>query len=147
MFDLIPFERRSGNLFDTFDRMFDDSFFGGFEKQFAPCRTDIIDQGDEFVLMADMPGFRKEDIKINVQGNELTISAERSEDGSENGNGEDKKGNYVRRERRYNALSRSFGLDGIDAGKISASYESGVLKLELPKIKEVLPETTSIEIK
>lgn len=143
MFDLIPFERRSGNLFDAFDRMFDDNFFGGLEKQFAPCRTDIIDQGNEFVLMADMPGFRKEDIKINIQGNELNISAEHSEDKSD----EDKKGNYLRRERRYNALSRSFGLDGIDAGKISASYENGVLKLELPKLKEVLPETTSIEIK
>lgn len=143
MFDLIPFERRSGSLFDTFDRMFDDSFFGGMEKQFAPCRTDIIDKGDTYILKADMPGFRKEDIKINVQGNELNITAERNEDSGD----KDQKGNYIRRERRYNTLSRSFGLDGIDAGKISASYDNGVLQLELPKLKEVKPESTTIEIR
>lgn len=143
MFDLVPFERRSGSLFDAFDHMFDDSFFGGMEKQFAPCRTDIIDKGDEYVLKADLPGFRKEDIKINVQGDELSITAERSDDSGD----KDNQGNYIRRERRYNALSRSFGLDGIDAAKISASYDNGVLQLELPKLKEVQPDTTTIEIK
>jgi HSP20 family protein len=142
MFDLIPFERRSASLFDAFDRMFDEAFFG-LEKQFAPCRTDIIDQGDKYVLKADMPGFRKEDIKISIQGDQLNISAERNEDTSE----QDNRGNYVRRERRYNALSRSFGLDGIDSSKISASYENGVLTLELPKLKEALPEAKTIEIK
>lgn len=143
MFDLIPFERRSASLFDAFDRMFEDTFFGGLERQFAPCRTDIIDQGDKYVLKADMPGFRKEDIKISIQGDQLNISAERNEDTSE----QDNRGNYVRRERRYNALSRSFGLDGIDSSRISASYENGVLTLELPKLKEALPEAKTIEIK
>jgi HSP20 family protein len=142
MFDLIPFERRV-NLFDTFDRMMDESFWGGMEKQFAPCRTDIIDQGDKYLLKADMPGFRKEDIKINIQGDELCISAEHKEDSSE----KDQKGNYIRRERRYDALSRCFSLDGIDANKISASYENGVLQVELPKIVEVKPEPKTIEIK
>ncbi len=142
MFDMIPFARSSGSLFDTFDRMMDESFFGA-DKQFAPCRTDIIDQGDKYLLKADMPGFCKEDIKINVQGDELCISAERKE----NKDDKDQKGNYIRRERRYDALSRSFGLDGIDAGKISASYENGVLQVELPKITEVKPEAKTIEIK
>ncbi len=113
------------------------------EKQFAPCRTDIIDQGDKYLLKADMPGFQKEDIKINVQGDELCISAERKEDNDD----KDQKGNYIRRERRYDALSRSFGLDGIDAGKITASYDNGVLQVELPKVAEVKPETKTIEIK
>lgn len=143
MFDMIPFERRSGSLFDTFDRMMDESFFGGIEKQSAPCRTDIIDQGDKYLLKADMPGFRKEDITINVQGDELTIAAERKEDSGD----KDQKGNYIRRERRYDALSRSFGLDGIDAGKITASYDNGVLQVELPKLAEIKPEAKTIEIK
>lgn len=142
MFDLVPFERRSESLFNAFDHMFDDSFFGGMEEQFAPCRTDIIDQGDKFVLKADMPGFRKEDIRINIQGGELTITAKRSEDSDD----QDGKGSYIRRERRYSALSRSFGLDGIDAGKITAGYDNGVLHLDLPKLKEVQPESTTIEI-
>lgn len=142
MFDLIPFERRSGSLFDAFDHMMDENFFG-MEKQFAPCRTDIIDQGNKYLLKADMPGFQKEDIKINVQGNELCISAERKERNDD----KDQKGNYIRRERRYDSLSRSFGLDGIDAGKITASYANGVLQVELPKVVEVKPEAKAIEIK
>lgn len=143
MFDLIPFERRNDNLFDAFDRMVNDSFFGGMDRQFAPCRTDIIDQGDKYLLKADLPGFQKEDIKISVQGDELNISAERKESKDD----KDKQGNYIRRERRYDSYSRSFALDGIDAGKISASYNDGVLNLQLPKIPEVKPETTTIEIK
>lgn len=143
MFDLIPFERRTGSLFDAFDRMMDESFFGGMEKQFAPCRTDILDQGDKYLLKADMPGFRKEDIKINIQGDALCISAERNEEKGD----KDQKGNYVRRERRYDALSRSFSLDGIDASRINASYDNGVLQVELPKIVEAKPETKTIEIK
>ena len=143
MFDLIPFERRGGSLFDTFDRMMDESFLGGMEKQYAPCRTDIIDAGDKYLLKADMPGFRKDDIKINVQGDELCISAERNEDNGD----KDQKGNYIRRERRYDALSRSFSLDGIDAGKITASYNNGVLQVELPKVVEAKPESKTIEIK
>ena len=143
MFDLIPFERRTGSLFDAFDRMMDDSFFGGMEKQVAPCRTDIIDQGDKYLLKADLPGFRKEDIKIGVQGDTLNISAERDESSDD----KDQKGNYIRRERRYDSYSRSFSLDGIDAAKIRANYNDGVLNLELPKIVEVKPETKMIEIK
>ncbi len=143
MFDLIPFERRNDNLFDAFDRMVNESFFGGMDRQFAPCRTDIIDQGDQYLLKADLPGFKKEDIKINVQGDELNISAERKESKDD----KDKQGNYIRRERRYDSYSRSFALDGIDASKISASYNDGVLDLQLPKIPEAKPETTTIEIK
>lgn len=141
MFDLIPFERRNGGMFDYFDRMMNDSFFGGFEKELAPCRTDILDKGDKFVLKADMPGFNKEDIKIDIEGNQLTISAEHKEETKE-----DRK-DFIRKERRYGALSRSFDIEGIDANGISASYESGVLQLELPKLVETKPDSRSIEVK
>lgn len=143
MFDLIPFGRRNGSVFDTFDKMMDESFFGGLDGQFAPCRTDIIDQGDKYLLKADMPGFRKEDINVNVQGDELVITAERKDESGD----KDAKGSYVRKERRYDSLSRSFSLDGIDAAKIAASYNNGVLELELPKVIEVKPEVKAIEIK
>lgn len=141
MFDLIPFEHRSGSLFDTFDRMMESSFFGGLDRDFAPCRTDIIDQGDKYLLKADMPGFDKEEININIQGNQLDISAEHKEENK------DEKDNYIRCERQYGALSRSFDIEGIDAGKISASYNDGVLELSLPKIIETKPESKKIEIK
>jgi len=143
MFDMMPFDRRTGNLFDAFDQMINNSFFGSPEKpSVAPCRTDIIDAGDKFVLKADLPGFKKEDIKIGVQGDELTISAERKEEENKGQNP-----NYVRRERRYDSLSRSFSLDGIETGKITASYNDGVLELELPKVAPEAPKTTAIEIK
>lgn len=141
MFDLIPFERRSSSLFDTFDKMMDSSFFGGMDRDFAPCRTDIIDNGDKYLLKADMPGFNKGEINIDIQGDQLTISAEHK---AEN---KDEKKNYVRCERRYDALSRSFDIEGIDADKISAQYNNGVLELSLPKVVETKPESKKIEIK
>lgn len=138
MFDLVPFDTRSGSIFDTFDRMMNSGFFG-LDEDYAPCRTDILDGGDKFVLKADLPGFRKEDIKIDVSGDVLTVSAEHKE---ESGGGK----NFVRRERRYGALSRSFDIQGIDAGKISANYQDGVLTLDLPKIVETKPASRKIEV-
>ena len=126
-------------MFDVFDRMWNDSFFGGARDTF-PCRTDILDKGDSYLMRADMPGFNKEDIHIDVQGNELTVTAEHKEEVS------DDKKNYVRRERRYGSLSRSFDIDGIDTGKISAAYNNGVLELTLPKVQEAKPETKTIQV-
>ena len=141
MFDLIPFERRTNNLFDSFDRWMNEGFFGDMEKEMAACRTDILDKGDKFVLKADLPGFRKEDININIEGDRLTLSAEHKEEVRE-----DKK-DYIRRERRYGGLSRGFDIQGIDANRISANYNNGVLELDLPKLVETKPDTRKIEVK
>lgn len=141
MFDLVPFESSSGSIFDTFDRMLNSSFFGEFGAEFAPCRTDILEEGDKFVLKADLPGFKKEDIKLSVDGDRLQLTAEHKE---ESGGGQK---NYVRRERRYSAFSRCFSLQGIDADKINASYQDGVLNLELPKLTETKPASRKIEVK
>lgn len=140
MFDLMPFDRRGNNVFDAFDRMMDDSFFGQGMHDILPCRTDIIDKGDSYLLKADMPGFSKEDIHIDVQGDQLTITAEHKQEVSEN------KKNFIRRERRYGTLSRNFDIQGIDAGRITAAYNNGVLELTLPKIQEAKPETKTIQI-
>lgn len=140
MFDLIPFDRRGNNVFDVFDKMMDENFFGQGMRDILPCRTDILDKGDSFLMKADMPGFNKEDIRINVQGNQLTITAEHKQEVTDN------KKNFVRHERRYGTLSRSFDIQGINAAKISAAYTNGVLELTLPKIQEVKPETKTIQI-
>jgi HSP20 family protein len=140
MFDLIPFEQRSRNLFDSFNRMTQD-IFGDIEKEFYPCRTDILDQGDKFVLKADLPGFNKEDIHININGDTLTLTAEHKEDTNENGK------NFIRRERSYGALSRSFDISNISVDQINAKYEKGVLELEMPKRESVIPPSRQIEIK
>ncbi len=140
MFDLVPFENRFNSIFDTFDRMLNNSFFGGTGAECAPCRTDILDKGDKFVLKADLPGFRKEEINIAVNGGRLELTAEHKEESD----GDQK--NYVRHERRYSAFSRSFGLQGIDADKISANYQDGLLTLELPKRAEATPESHKIQV-
>ncbi|HEX2985803.1 MAG TPA: Hsp20/alpha crystallin family protein [Caproiciproducens sp.] len=139
MFDLMPFEQRSRSLFDYFNKV-NEEIFGDLDKESYPCRTDILDQGDKFVLRADMPGFNKEDIHIDISGDYLTLTAEHTEDSSEDGK------NYLRRERRYGSLSRSFDISNIDANAISAKYEKGVLELELPKRQKTLPPSREIEI-
>lgn len=140
MFDLIPFERRTGSMFDAMDRMMNDSFFGGLGNEMVPCRTDILDKGSKYVLKADMPGFNKEDIKINIEGDQLTITAEHNEEVK------DDRKDYIRRERRYGTLSRSFDIEGINADGITAAYENGVLQLDLPKMVETKPNARSVEI-
>ena len=142
MFDLVPFGRgplsnRDRDLFDYFDKM-DRAFFRGFEKEFSPCRTDVLDQGGHYLLQAELPGFQKEDIKLSIEHNMLTISAEHRED----------KESFVRRERHYGAFSRSFDLDGIDVQGIDAKYENGILELKLPKLAQPpVPPSRQIEIK
>lgn len=141
MFNLVPFESNSGSIFDSFDRLLNNNFFGSFGTDCAPCRTDILDEGDKFVLKADLPGFQKEDIKISVDGDRLNLTAEHKEESGDN------QKNYIRKERRYSAFSRSFDLQGIDAGKVSANYQDGVLSLELPKLPEAKPNSRTIEVK
>ncbi len=140
MFDLIPFENRNSSLFDYFNRMNRD-FFGDMEKELTPCRADILDKGDKFILRADMPGFDKSDIHIDADGERLTLTAEHSEETKDDGK------DYIRQERRYDTLTRSFDISNIEADKITASYENGVLELELPKKANVVPPTRQIEIK
>lgn len=138
MFDLIPFENRNNTMFDTFDRMMNG--FWGNEDAFAPCRTDILDQGSSFLLKADMPGFKKEDIHIDIQGGQLNISAEHKEESKE------EKKSFVRHERKYGSLCRSFDIEGIQADQITASYNNGVLELVLPKTVQEKPKSLSVEV-
>lgn len=139
MFDLIPFENRDRNLFRYFDD-FDRAFFGRPQSEWLPCKTDIVDKGDRYVLRADLPGFEKEDIHLDIEGDRLTLSAEHKEENKQ------EKENFIRQERRYGSMSRSFDISGIDADRIQASYKNGVLELNLPKKVEVQPQPRKIEI-
>lgn len=109
MFGMIPFDRRDDNLFDLFDN-FEKKFFGNTNASLPAFRTDIRDQGDKFLLEAELPGFQKEDISLELKEGILTIKAEHKE----NQDQKDDKGNYIRRERRYGSFSRTFDVSGID---------------------------------
>ena len=133
MFGMIPFERRDDNFFDIFDN-FEKKFFGSTNATLPAFRTDIRDQGDKFLLEAELPGFGKDNI--------LSIKAQHKEESGE----KDDKGNYIRRERRYGSFARTFDVTGIDESAISASYENGILSLTLPKQVPVQPERRQIAI-
>ena len=141
MFGMIPFERSDNNFFDLFDN-FERKFFGNSNAAIPDFRTDIRDAGDRFVLEAELPGFNKEDIKLDVKDGILTISAQHTENKDE----KDDKGSYIRRERRYGSFTRSFDITGVDDEHITASYNNGVLELNLPKAVPVVPEAKRIAI-
>ena len=139
MFALTPIEKRSYDLFNAFHD-FEDDFFNS--PQLRSFKTDIRDDGDKFVLEAELPGFEKEDIRLDITGDTLTLSAEHKTETEDK-----KKDNYIRRERTFGSYQRSFDLTGIDTDKIEAGYKNGILELTLPKMTETKPETRRLEIK
>ena len=144
MFELIPFDRHSRNVsaFDPF-RMLDemDRRFMNSAPAVTAFRTDVLDTGDAFKLESELPGFRKEDIKIDIENDCLTISAERKADNKE------EKDNYIKRERFYGSFSRSFDVSGINVDGIEAAYNDGVLTVKLPKKAADIPASRRLEIK
>ena len=140
MYSLIPFSRTNSlnNLFDDFER----SFFPAEHRQMPAFRTDIKDEGDHYLMEAELPGFNKEDIDLDVKDRMLTVSAHHEET-VEN---KDDAGKYICRERRSGSYSRSFDITGIQEDAIGASYENGVLKLTLPKLAEIQPQSRKIAI-
>ena len=141
MFGMLPFDRSNDNLFDTFDNFARD-FFRSSNASLPAFRTDIRELDGKYVLEAELPGFSKEDISLDVKDGILTISAEHRENREE----KDERGNYLRRERRYGSFSRSFDITGIDEGSITAAYNNGILGLNLPKAVPVVPESRRIAI-
>ena len=144
MFELTPFVRRNSlSAFDPF-RDFDALERAFFSPSSAPSsrgfRTDIRETKDSFILEADLPGFKKEDISLELDGDYLTVSAEQK---SEN---EEKNGEYVRRERRCGSFSRTFDVSSAKAEAITAAYENGVLTVTLPKKDEEVITTRKIDI-
>ena len=129
---------------EDFERSFFNHPFGGFfdSRELAAFKTDVSDDGDHYLLEADLPGFEKKDIHLDLNGDVLTISAERHS----NYEDKDKKGNFLRCERSYGSYARSFDISGIDAAQIKAAYNDGVLRVTLPKQTQVPASTRRLEI-
>ncbi len=138
MFGMIPFGREENSLWNYLDNM-ERSLFTGFGDM-SQFRCDIQDKGDHYLLEAELPGFRKEDISLDLNGDNLVITARHTSET------EDKQKDYVRRERKFGSFSRSFDISGIDAGAIRAAYNSGILEVTLPKRAETAPAARSIAI-
>ena len=132
------------NPFGDFEMMFP-GFFGedDLEKSFSNFSTDVIEKDGEYLLQAELPGFNKEDIHIDLKNDVLTIAASHTEETKDE---DDKK--YLRRERRMSSYSRSFKVKNIKPEDIEASYNNGILEVKFPK-RETLPEeeVKKIEVK
>ncbi len=133
----------SYNPFREMEQLEKDLFGDFFNNQdLAEFKTDVLDEGDHYELEADLPGFNKEDIKLELQGDNLVISAERHSNAEE----KNKDGKVVRMERSYGSYQRSFNVSQIDTDHIKAAYDNGVLKLTLPKLEATFPESRILEI-
>lgn len=103
-------------------------------------RVDITEDDKEYVIKADLPEVKKEDIKLTVQDNVMSISGERKYEKEEKGK------KYHRVERAYGSFMRSFTLpEDADGSKVNAEYKDGVLNVRLPKSEKAKPK--SIEVK
>ncbi|MBQ7699676.1 MAG: Hsp20/alpha crystallin family protein [Clostridia bacterium] len=129
------------NGYDPFKelRAWQKNFFN--DENAVTIKTDIKDTGDSYVIDAELPGYKKEEINVDVNDDILTISAEKHTE-----NEEENKNGYIRRERYYGSVSRSFNISEVEAAAITAKHENGVLTLTLPKKKEQIPQSHKIEI-
>ena len=143
MFELMPFaQTRAMDAYDPF-RSFDEltrSCFGADGP--GLFRTDVRDTGDTYLVEADLPGVKKEDIHVDIDGDRLTVSAQRG--GTKEERARD--GSYIRCERSCGSFSRSFDISGVQAEGISAAYDNGVLTLTMPKKTAAVPASRRLEI-
>ena len=140
MYNLYPFGRTSlDSFFDDFDRSF---LPAAHHQQIASFRTDIRDEGDHFLLEAELPGYNKEDIDLDLKDGVLTISAHHEQTIED----KDPKSKYICRERRIGSCQRSFDISGVREKDISATFANGILALTLPKMTEEDKPRTKISI-
>ncbi len=127
------------NLFDEdwmtpFDQ-FEKAFFGNRNPLYGKnaknmMKTDVREHESGYEVDVDLPGFKKDEIQVELENGYLTISASKGLDKDE----QDKKGKYIRQERYAGAMQRSFYVgDGVSQEDVKAKYEDGILRLSIPK--------------
>lgn len=134
------------SVYDPFAEVFPELFRGLLQPVRTPggealeIKVEVKESNGEYTVQAEMPGVKKEDINVQIDGNRVAISAEVKRE-SEQKEGE----RVLRSERYYGAVARSFTLAAeVDEAKASASFENGVLKLKLPK--KAAPSSTRLQI-
>lgn len=131
---IVPYGGRDGHPVpdDFFGRIFGD----GFLTDFFPTtftrsmRADLKETEKEYLLDVEMPGMKKEQIEVNYDDGILTILAKQEDQYNE------ERENYIHKERRYGSMQRSFNFPDVEHENVSASYENGILHLNLPKKPE-----------
>lgn len=110
-----------------------DDIFDGFDRNVRSndMKCDIYEKDDKYCIDMDVPGYDKSEIKIECDNGMLVVTAEKNKES----NFESENKNYIRRERVYGKVSRTFNFSDIDEENITASFENGILKLSIPKSK------------
>jgi HSP20 family protein len=147
MFGLTPFNRNAVRRTDgndrfasLFDDFFSDDFFPIRSLQRDTFKLDVKEEGNDYIIEADMPGIKKEEIQLNYQDGYLSIAVEREE------KKDDEQKNYVHRERRFTSMSRSINLGDLDMDQIEANLKDGILIIKAPK-SALIENKKKIEIK
>jgi len=139
-----PF-REFSTLQDRMNRLFRDNFSEGREDAltttgFAPA-VDVYEDEHNVTLKIEVPGIDEKDIDVRIENNVLTVHGERKFEK------EEKEENYRRIERQYGSFTRSFTLPNtVDAEKVNANYEKGVLKITLAKKAEAKPKQIKVNL-
>jgi len=138
--DLATMQEEMNRLFDhMFNRLPEAKDFG--EGMWSPC-VDISETKDNLVITAEVPGMKKDDIRISVHDNILTLRGEKKQEKKVD------EENYHRIERSYGAFHRSFTLPTtVQQDQVKASYKDGILRITLPKAEEAKPKEIAIEVK
>lgn len=119
---------------------------GQMDRMVRGMKTDVIDNGDHYTLKADLPGFDKKDIKVDLKDGVLTVSAKHTT-GDQNDKKDENSENYVRHERTECSYERAFEVgEDVKPQDITAKYENGVLTLNVPKKKDEDKGTSRIAI-
>lgn len=130
-------------LQDEMSRMFDDvvrrtSTHSGLGAWYPP--VDLLENESEFKLVAELPGMARDDVKISLTDNLLTLRGEKK------AQSEEKEQNWHHVERTYGTFERSFHLtNAVDPSKVKARFENGILTVMLPKVEEARPREIRIE--
>jgi len=149
MFDLVPFARRSSgiqknnDLFDIegiFENFVNDRFFPSLYKNSSQMKVDIKENEKEFIIEAELPGIMKEEVNLQIDDDRLTISVQKNEQTDV------EKDNYIRKERSYSTMTRSFAFSNVETDNVNAKFENGLLYITLPKKQQKAIKGKQIEI-
>ena len=139
-----PFELAHREFDTVLNRFFGGGYPGDGGSGLAPYCVDVREDGDHLVVEAELPGYRKEDVEVTLENQTLTITAERKFERPQP-EGDQSKGGYLLRERRYSRFQRSFTLpDTVDDQTVDAKLSDGVLTVTLNKRPETKPRKIKV---
>jgi len=138
--DLFGMQREMNRMFDNFFRGTDHSEDYALAA-WTPA-VDIAEHDDEYIVKVELPGVNKDEVKITLESNILTLRGEKKQEK------ETKKENYHRVERSYGSFQRSFTLPtNVKSDKIDAAYKDGILTINVPKAEEAKPKQIEVKVK